>query len=301
LEAVNEGHIFRFMTKPCPAEHFAKALEAGLAQYRLIVAERELLSKTLSGSVKMLTDVLSLVSPIAFGRASRIRGLTRQIAQALGANELWMIEIAAMLSQVGCVAFADDTLARVYRGEELSRSEAEQFAVHPLVGRDLLKNIPRLEGVAEIIAYQEKRFDGEGPPPEDRCGKAIPLGSRILKVALDFDSLASAGSVHAMAVAELKNRAGWYDPDVVAALRKTLNVTQKYIIREVKVQQLVDGMVLASDVKTVQGTLLCAKSQEINPAMRARLKNYVCNLGIQGPLKVFMPLGFAEEEAGMRG
>ncbi len=48
LEAVNEGHIFRFMTKPCPPDVFAKALDAGIAQYRLIKAERELLSKTLS-------------------------------------------------------------------------------------------------------------------------------------------------------------------------------------------------------------------------------------------------------------
>ena len=29
LEAVNEGHIFRFMTKPCPPDAFAKALTAG--------------------------------------------------------------------------------------------------------------------------------------------------------------------------------------------------------------------------------------------------------------------------------
>src|SRR4030065_270513 len=50
--------------KPGPPELFAKTLEAGLAQHRLITAERELLSKTLSGSVKMLTEVLSLVSPM---------------------------------------------------------------------------------------------------------------------------------------------------------------------------------------------------------------------------------------------
>jgi response regulator RpfG family c-di-GMP phosphodiesterase len=193
LEAVNEGHIFRFMTKPCAPENFAKALDAGLVQHRLIVAERELLSKTLSGAVKMLTDVLSLASPTAFGRASRVRGVARKMAQFLGETEVWMIEIAAMLSQVGCVAIADEVLARHYCGEDLSRSEKEAIAVHPLVGRDLLRSIPRLEGVAEIIGYQEKRFDGEGMPLDDCRGKAIPLGSRILKVALDFDALVSTG------------------------------------------------------------------------------------------------------------
>ena len=145
--------------------------------------------------------LLSLVSPTAFSRASRVRGLVRQMAEALGEEEMWMVEIAAMLSQVGCVAIPEETLARLYRGEQLSRNEAEEFAAHPLVGRDLLKNIPRLEGVAEIIGYQEKRFDGTGTPPDARRGKSIPLGSRILKVALDFDALVSTGSTHAMAVA----------------------------------------------------------------------------------------------------
>lgn len=47
IEAVNAGHIFRFLTKPCPSETLAKALEAGLAQYRLITAEKALLEQTL--------------------------------------------------------------------------------------------------------------------------------------------------------------------------------------------------------------------------------------------------------------
>src|SRR5829696_4359 len=49
IEAVNEGNIFRFLTKPCPPETLAKALSAGLQQYWLVVAEKELLEKTLSG------------------------------------------------------------------------------------------------------------------------------------------------------------------------------------------------------------------------------------------------------------
>ena len=71
IEAVNEGNIFRFLTKPCPAESLAKAIAAGVEQYRLVTAEKELLEKTLRGSIKVLTEVLSLVNPTAFGRAAR--------------------------------------------------------------------------------------------------------------------------------------------------------------------------------------------------------------------------------------
>ena len=201
-----------------------------------------------------------------------------------------MIEIAAMLSQVGCVAIPEDVLARQFRGEDLSRSEQESLAAHPLVGRDLLEKIPRLEGVAEIVGYQEKRFDGSGTPPDARCGKAIPAGSRILKVALDYDCLACGGSTPEMAVGELLHRPGWYDPDVVAALQKALNVTRAHVVREFKLDQLRDGMFLAADLKSRQGTLLCAKGAQINPALRLRLRNFACNLGLCGSVKVFMPL-----------
>lgn len=41
MDAVNEGHIFRFLTKPCPTATLARAIEAGLHQYRLLEAEKE--------------------------------------------------------------------------------------------------------------------------------------------------------------------------------------------------------------------------------------------------------------------
>ncbi len=49
MAAVNEGSVFRFLAKPCPPEHLAKALQAALQQYRLQRVERELLELTLRG------------------------------------------------------------------------------------------------------------------------------------------------------------------------------------------------------------------------------------------------------------
>jgi DNA-binding NtrC family response regulator len=72
IEAVNEGHIFRFLNKPCDTERLVNALNAGLEQHRLIRAEKDLLSETLNGSVRVLTDVLELANPTVYGRASRV-------------------------------------------------------------------------------------------------------------------------------------------------------------------------------------------------------------------------------------
>ena len=50
MRAVNEGQIFRFLTKPCAPEHLLATLSAGVEQHRLITAERVLLQKTLSAA-----------------------------------------------------------------------------------------------------------------------------------------------------------------------------------------------------------------------------------------------------------
>lgn len=288
-DAVNTGQIFRFLLKPCPLETLGLAIEAGIGQYRLVTAERELLTKTLSGSVKVLTDVLSLVNPTAFGRSARVRTLVRRLIGKMRVDHAWQCEIAAMLSQVGCVMVSEETLAKAYGNTELADEELRSFNAHPVVGRDLIAKIPRLEGVAEIIAYQNKRFDGDGPPCDARRGTEIPLGARILKVALDFDTLSSTHATEADAVAKIVARSGWYDPEVVEALRSAIGMASQSEVRLFPIAELPDSAVLAEDVCTQAGKLLIARGQEVTLTLRALLLRNAESSGVRQPIRVMLP------------
>ena len=90
VDAINEGNIFRFLNKPCSKEMMAKTLTAALVQYRLITAENQLLEETLSGSIQVLTEVLSLVNPAAFGRAERARRYIHHIVIAMKLGNPWV-------------------------------------------------------------------------------------------------------------------------------------------------------------------------------------------------------------------
>jgi len=218
LEAVNDGHIFRFLTKPCPVDLMAKTLEAGLRQHDLITAEKELLGKTLTGTVKVLTDILALANPVAYGRASRVHGLVTRICEEMGLVDSWPINVAAMLSQVGCVAVEQETLAKIHRGEDLRDEETDAFESHPRAGRELIEAIPRMEEVAQIIAHQARPYYRQTSKQEEPFGGSLPLGSRILKVALDLDDLVCRGIGREDTLPTLKSREGWYDPSVIEAL-----------------------------------------------------------------------------------
>ncbi len=290
IDAVNRGNIFRFLTKPCPPETLQMAVDAGLQQYRLIRAEKELLEKTLRGAIRILTDVLSLVNPEAYGRASRIRRYVRDVGARIGYPKAWQLETAAMLSQIGCVVLPEDTLKKIYHGKDLTPEESQLFRMYPSVGADLIAKIPRMEEISEIIAYQEKHFDGSGIPKDDRSGETIPLGSRILKVVLDFDALETRGLPRAAAMNHLRKRSGHYDPAVLEALEEVLGDEARFQVKELPLQELQLNMIVGEDVVSLKGVLLIAKGQEITPALLERLKNFSRTVGVKEPIRVLIPV-----------
>lgn len=291
VEAINQGQIFRFLAKPCPPELFAGALKAGLAQHGLITAERELLERTLSGSIGVLCDVLALVNPEAFGRSSRIARYVEAIAGHLHVTELWPIKTAAMLSQIGCVILPEAVLKKVYRGDPLNPEETQLFNQHPFIAADLIARIPRMKRVAEIIRFQDKYYDGYGMPGDNRQGNEIPMEARILKVALDFDALESAGKTKTEAFDELKKRKGWYDPTIIDALKAAFAGDIKHEVRTAVVADLRHGMLLGEDIKSVQDVLLASKGQEVNASIIMRLQNFSKAVGVREPFMVLIPIG----------
>jgi response regulator RpfG family c-di-GMP phosphodiesterase len=289
VEAVNRGSVFRFLTKPCPPDLLIETVQAGARQYELVTAERELLQKTLSGSVKVLADVLALASPVAFGRASRAYRLVQRMAPALvGPDETWEVMVAAMLSLIGCIALPDELLAKVHRRAPLTAEERALYDTYPTIGRDLLVSIPRLERVAEIVAYQGKSYAGGGHPTDERKGDAIPLGARILRVALDFDVLASGGLPPDEAIRTMQMRAGRYDPAVLSALAGQVRDEPDYEERQVDVWSLRRDMLLAEDVESAGGALVVAKGQEVNEALQVRLKEMVAGGHLEDRFRVLV-------------
>lgn len=287
IAVVNQGQIFRFLTKPCPTEKLVPAIEQGLQQYRLITAEKELLNKTLKGTIKLLIDVLSVVNPDAFSRAKRIHKTARKIATRLELKDQWQLDIACMLSQVGCVTVPGEILQKKFRGEKLSPSENNIFFQHVQVGKDLVENIPRLEGVARAIEYQEKCFDGSGWPRSSLKGKNIPFISRILKVALDYDAFSEAGMKNEEIKKRMQQNDFCYDPDVLAALYAEMHQAESgYLVREIKAAEIDEGMILLDGIKTKLGTLLIPKGYEISKVLKIRILNFTRTTGIEEPIKV---------------
>lgn len=290
IEAVNEGNIFRLLTKPCSPEVLVNTFRAAVKQYRLVMAERELLDKTLRGCLKVLSDVLSLLNPDALGRAARLNRYACQIATEMGISEMWQIETAAMLSQIGCIILPEEILQKVCRGGKLTPEETQLYNMHVSISSDLISKIPRMENIAKIILYQEKNYDGSGIPPDACAGESIPLGSRILKVCLDFDALLGYGLSKGKALAQMRQRSGSYDAKVLTALEQVIGLEAKYEVQNLRVQQLRENMILAEDVRNNKGILLITKDQVLTRPLLFHLQNFAKSTGVKEPIRVLVPI-----------
>ena len=288
IAAVNQGNIFRFLTKPCSAEELAATLDAAVEQHRLLTAERNLLENTLHASVKVLTDVLSLVHPAAFSRASRIHRYVRYIAAELKLRDAWQFEVAALLSQVGCITLEPGALDRMYTGDELSDEEKRMFAAHPAAGGELLANIPRLEAVASMIANQNLSFGQTPSGPAGVPKQTVASGAHLLRAALDFDRLITRNRSSEETLTQMRLREQDYDPECLKALAAYVAPERGMAMRVLKSAELLPGMVVDQDVRSKTGLLLLAKGQEVTLSVLGRLRAFAAKVGIAEPVRVLV-------------
>lgn len=273
IATVNQGQIFRFLTKPCAPTALVFALAAATQQHRLITAEHVLLEQTLHGSVKALTDVLALANPAAFGRASRIKDLVSALASQIGMTERWQCEVAAMLSQLGAITLPSETVEKLFYGKPLTASEQELVDRIPAETDRILGSIPRLEAVRGILAtYQTHGHAAAGHEGPDT--DVIRLGAWLLQVAVDFETLERQGYPPPEAIALLRKRPHPYDHKLLAALEAVCSLTSdRQGAFEVHVSALEPGMILAEDVKLRTGALLGARGYTVTTGFISRVRN----------------------------
>jgi hypothetical protein len=268
--------------KPCPTEVLSNALDAGLEQYRLVNAERQLLEQTLRGSVEVMSEILSLANREAFGQAHRMRRYVRHIAVALKLPEPWQYEVAALLSQIGSIGIPPELLDKLKCGAPLTEQERRIYSSRWQVAHDMLVRIPRLDVVAKIVLGQGSAATAASGPTTD----PVVLGSRMLRVGVGLDELVMAGAPLEAAIAKLKTNKT-YDPEMVTVLETMEEGKGQTEISSIRIAQLRTGMVLHADVLSGSGVLLLGKGQEVTPSVIARLRGFAASAtGVVEPLVV---------------
>jgi len=286
LAAVNDGHIYRFLCKPCPPEKLLAAVKDGLKQHRLLTAEKVLLEQTLSGSIKMLIEILGMVSPSASSRASRLQRYVLELATLLALPIAWEWGTAAYLSQIGCVTLPKEILIKAEAAEALNDEERRLFESHPAIAGKLLTTIPRLQDIAAIVTAQFGPTGFAGKGENLALWDVRATGELLLRAAVEFDRVNGQRMSREAAVEKLRAMKLGFPEPVFKALLSLKAVSQEFTIRQVRVKELVPGMILDEDLLSLKGIRLVSAGHEVTRSLMVKLASFAEGVGVSEPCRV---------------
>ena len=270
MAAVNEGNVFRMLSKPCPPDTLIKVLNAGLEQHDLIKSKRILLDKTLRGAVDALAQSLSTAKPLFFGRAQRVRRLANELADMLNVPNRWRVDVASVFSQLGYISLPESVCEDVYHKRDLSPEVKKLVKKLPGDIQNLIGKIPGLEEVDAILQKIDVQYRYE---KDD--GKGTRLLASILRVSLDFDFYEELGHDRSVIVQTLKARKDEYDPLVTNSLSNLLVVAeQKFQLEEIPIKNLEVGMRLAQELRLDDGFLIASCGADVDRQLLKVIRNY---------------------------
>jgi len=269
--AINEGQVYRFLTKPCPINELRSAILAGVELHRLALAERAVLRETLIGCIRALVEVLSIANPVAFGRVSGIKRRVMELAARLGYPEFWQLEAAALLSQIGYLSMPTEVAERIPVGRPPSAKGHALASSAPEVAKKLFEHIPRLDAVMQILAAmnasdEEMAALGAGP---------VGIAARVLGAVLEADSLSAGGQTREQVLSSLRPHASRYGTRVVEELASLL-VThgEEEKTEEIRLRDIQPGMTILQDVRNHHGVLLVPRDFDVTPSFLHRITGF---------------------------
>lgn len=230
-------------------------------------------------TVKMFSSLMELRGGGVAGHARRVADLSRRLAKQMDMSDSQQQDVflAALLHDIGKMGFPDQLLNRPV--SLLNSREQAEYRRHAKAGEQALLPLNDHKDVARMVRSHHERHDGRGFP-DGLSGEDIPLGSRVIALANDFDGLVAGTHAERACTPEQaralikQGRGHHYHPDVVDAFLILWDRGEWLVQdnRRTPVSKLTPGMVLAQDFVTEKGTLLLAAEQKLTAPIIARLQ-----------------------------
>ncbi len=323
ISAINEGKIYKYISKPWEDNDITLSVKHALEQkylekerdrllqltrkqnselqelnanledkvkarteeLRQTMAQLELSHESLKNSyissVKVFSSLIEMREGTITGHSRRVADTAYMLAIKLGMNkeDAQTVMIAGLLHGIGKIGLPDSIIQKPYN--TLNSTEKRKFDKHSIVGEGTLMALEPLHEAAKQIRSHLEHYDGKGHPDQLKENE-IPLGSRILAVVNDYESLKNGtfmkGQVSSEKIRDFiwHNRGKRYDPNIVEAFFKLLGdeLNKKENYATVMSNGLEEGMTLAKDIISDNGVLLLAKGQKLTEAIIDRIQRY---------------------------
>lgn len=254
-----------YITKPFEIVEVKERVKTHLELIKAKNQSVELLSKTLSGTVELLLDMLSLFNLTAFNFSNRVKTLMTKMVKKLNLKNSWQYLVAAMLSQIGCLSIPTDILKKIYELDDTEENYNNLFLEHPKLGAKIIGHIPRLEGVAKII---ERQLDEN--LSEEIVDEELEKGIILLNLIVNYLKIYNKEKNIEFALKEL-NKRQIKDVDYIRVLRDIVYEESDNITKDKSIESLEIGDVLEENLYNSDGKIVMEKGSKINQLIKTHL------------------------------
>ncbi|MBN9396432.1 MAG: response regulator [Candidatus Melainabacteria bacterium] len=236
IDAINAGHVYKYIPKPWDAEELKLTVRRALENYelkeshdQLVVALRNALldlEAVSVGTIRALADALDAKCDYTAGHSVRVSRISVLIGRELGLSDelLRDIELGGILHDIGKIGVPESIL---WKAEALTPEEREIMSKHPVTSAEIIGDLKGLLRAREYVRHHHEHYNGQGYP-SGLSGKEIPIGASIILVSDAYDAMTTDRPYrkaigHQKAIEELSKQSGnQFDPEIVDALMRVL-------------------------------------------------------------------------------
>jgi len=313
IDAINKGEIFRFIAKPWLREELTATIRNAYQRYELIIRnavltdetqrlnerlkaangsleqkvrdleaqKKELdavnvrLTESYDHSLELCTRILATYDPLFGGQTRTLVEVAQKMTETAHFNdsERSVLTASARLCDLGLIGVSRELL-RAFRQhpDRLTERERQTMHSHPIYSQTLASFVDPRSAVGETIRAHHERFDGEGYP-DGLSGQAIPWTARCLAVAVYY---VESSLPREQAIEQVLAESGkGLDPEAVRLFLQATNLLNlPKQVREVMLDELQPGMVLANGLHSPHGMLLIGEGQPLSQAMITKIRSH---------------------------
>jgi response regulator RpfG family c-di-GMP phosphodiesterase len=313
VDAINKGEIYRFVAKPWLREDLLVTVRNAIQRHELVTHNEALMAQTqqlnaqlmeanaalgrqvealeqkrkkldaanselssrYENSLELCRRILTAYDPILGGQAKALVEFAGKMADngPFTDAEKHALRSAAWLCDLGLIGVPRELL-RSFRANPAQLTERERATLHhhPVYSQTLAALVDPRPEVGEVIRAHHEHFDGAGFP-DGAAGKNIPWAARCLAVAVGY--VESAQPKQAAIDAILAKSGTRYDPEAVRLFLKVSQLVHlPRQVREILLDELEPGMVLATGIYSPHGLLLIGEGQPLGPATIAKIRSH---------------------------
>jgi putative nucleotidyltransferase with HDIG domain len=244
----------------------------------------EKLKKNFENCLSAFSSLVELRDRETKSHSRNVARLSAMIAERmkLPAADVEVIYVAALLHDIGKIGVSDKLMHMDAIGINLDG--IVEFCQHPIRGQAAIDSIEDLHPAGVLIRHHHENFNGSGFPDKLKKGN-IPIGSRIIAIANDFDRLFRKNredNAIERNLEAIKDALGKkYDPSLFPFLEQSVieiftKIKEETDITEMEIQpsELREGMIIAREVRSGTGVLLLCEGECLDAGKIQAITHY---------------------------